>query len=65
MAIFDFWSFLYGKEKVKLHCKKCGKDFEMNYWKWLFHSPIHRWRKRLTKCPHCQERTYMKPNKKS
>lgn len=51
---------------AKFKCPKCGKDFQMNFFKWILTTPVHNfcmfeWRDyRKTKCPHCGEKSYMK-----
>lgn len=54
---------------AKFHCKNCDKDFEMNYFKWLFTTLFH-WFSfkhgrdyRLTKCPHCSKKSWMRREK--
>ena len=50
----------------KFKCPKCEKEFEMNYFKWIFTTLFHRISfsefldYRLTKCPHCKEKSYIK-----
>ena len=49
---------------VKLDCPKCGARFYFaNWFMWVLHSPFHMFAKRLTKCPHCGERNFMKRTK--
>lgn len=46
---------------IKLQCPKCGHHFEYkNYFDWLFRTPFHWFGKRLTKCPYCKEKSYMR-----
>lgn len=46
---------------VKLECPKCKTVFYYtNYWFWVLHTPFHTFTKRLTKCPHCKQKTWMK-----
>ena len=45
---------------AKLQCPQCNNNFEMNYWKWVFLNPFHTWTKRLTKCPRCGQKSWMK-----
>ena len=47
----------------KFKCSKCGKEFKINYIKWIFTTLFHWFGKRYTKCPHCGEKSYMKPIK--
>lgn len=47
----------------KFICPKCNKTFEMSYFKWILCSPFHMFFKRLTKCPNCGERSWMKKQK--
>ena len=56
---------------VNLTCPKCGHSFLFkNYFHWIWNSPIH-WLFldietnrpfdfRKTKCPHCNEKSYMR-----
>lgn len=49
---------------VKLICPKCGEEiFYKNYWHWVWKAPFHTFTKRLTKCPHCGKRSWMKREK--
>lgn len=59
---------------VILKCPKCECGFHYkNYWHWVWKAPFHWlwWDKktnrirdyRLTKCPHCDERSWMKREK--
>ena len=43
----------------KFKCPKCGHEFEMTYFKWLFTTAFHTWTKRRTKCPNCLEKSWM------
>ena len=56
---------------IKLTCPKCGETFyHINYWHWVWKSPFHWlwWDRetkrirdyRLTRCPHCWSKEYMK-----
>ena len=51
---------------AKFKCPKCEKEFEMNYWKWIFTTLFHwfsfkKWKDyRKTKCPHCGEKSWIK-----
>lgn len=46
---------------VILKCPKCECGFHYkNYWHWVWKAPFHTFTKRLTKCPHCGERSWMK-----
>ena len=49
---------------MKFHCDKCNRDFEINYFKWLFTTLFHWFGKRLTKCPYCKDKIWVKPIKK-
>lgn len=47
-------------------CSKCGESFQMSWWKWMFITVFH-WFSfkemkdyRLTKCPYCKEKSFMK-----
>ena len=50
-------------------CPKCEKSFKMNFFKWLFSTLIHsfsfkEWADyRLTRCPNCKEKSYIKREK--
>ena len=48
---------------AKFNCPKCNQEFEINWFKWLFTTLFHWFGKRLTKCPHCGQRSYVKPQK--
>ena len=51
------------KRMVKLRCPDCGKDFEYSWWEWFLKAPIHHFRKRLTKCPHCGSKNWVERDK--
>ena len=45
---------------VFLKCPKCKSRFEFkNYFSLILHSPFHWFGKRYTKCPNCQNRSWM------
>ena len=48
---------------MKFYCVHCGKNFEMNWFKWLFTTPFHMFGKRKTKCPVCGKKSWTKPTK--
>ena len=42
-------------------CPKCQKTFMIHgYWNWVFHAPFHWFGKRLTKCPECGKRSWVR-----
>jgi predicted RNA-binding Zn-ribbon protein involved in translation (DUF1610 family) len=43
----------------KFKCPKCEKEFEINYFKWIFTALFHWFSKRKTKCPHCGEKSWV------
>lgn len=48
-------------KEVKLICPICGnKLIYKNYFYWVLSAPFHWFGKRLTKCPWCGKRSYMK-----
>lgn len=48
-------------KEIKLVCPKCGKEFYYdNFVMWVLCCPFHWFGKRLTKCPRCKEKSYMK-----
>lgn len=48
-------------KKVELTCPKCNGPFIIrNYFIWILKSPFHWFGKRLTRCPWCGEKSYMK-----
>ena len=53
----------------KLVCPKCGHEWKMNYWKWVFTAPFHcvsfrTWRDtRKTKCPGCKQKSWITSEK--
>lgn len=49
---------------ARFRCAYCEKEFEKNWFKWLFTTPFHWFSKRYTRCPHCHGKSYMKPIKK-
>lgn len=48
---------------AKFHCIHCGNVFKKSYFKWLFTTVFHTFTKRLTKCPKCGKKSWMKPLK--
>ncbi len=47
-------------------CPQCNQNFEMNWWKWMFTTAFHwfsfrEWKDyRKTKCPHCNNKVFVK-----
>ena len=59
---------------IELICPNCkGRIYHISYWHWVWKSPFHllSWDKetkrirdyRLTKCPHCCEKNWIKREK--
>lgn len=49
--------------KRKLKCPECNHEWEYGYWEWVWKAPFHTFTKRLTKCPKCGKRSYIKGEK--
>jgi ribosomal protein S27AE len=48
-------------KEIKVICPKCGNYITYKNWfSWIWHTPFHWFDKRLTRCPRCGERSYMK-----
>ena len=45
----------------KFYCQYCHSYYEKNYFKWLFTTLFHWFGYRMTKCPHCGHKSYVKP----
>ena len=52
--------------ELLFQCPKCGKKFTIKgYWKWVLKCPFHLFNfkemrdYRVTKCPHCKQKTFM------
>ena len=51
-------------KSIRVFCPKCGyRVCFRNYWAWVLHCPFHWFGKRLTKCPCCNRKQWMKPYK--
>ena len=48
---------------ARFKCAYCEKEFEKNWFKWLFTTPFHWFGKRYTRCPYCHGQSYIKPLK--
>ena len=47
--------------EVSLQCPNCKKGITFkNIFHWILHSPFHMFTKRLTKCPFCGKKSWMK-----
>lgn len=48
-------------KEIKVICPKCGNYITYKNWfSWIWYTPFHWFDKRLTRCPRCGERSYMK-----
>lgn len=48
---------------VKLRCPSCGTKFEYSWLKWIWKAPIHYFCRRLTKCPSCGAKNWIRREK--
>lgn len=48
---------------VNLHCPTCGVTFEYSWIEWIWKAPVHYFGRRLTTCPSCGVKNWIRRDK--